>query len=68
MAVVVRKYSGRLFKPKGLDNLLYENPWSSFANCDASQEGAGVGGEGTIGRGVVLCSDGLSPGCGPSVL
>lgn len=47
-------YSGRPFKPKAPDNLLYEKSWFSFTNSEAHHEGAGVGGDITVGKGVVL--------------
>lgn len=36
----IRQYSGRLLKTKGLVDLLWEKPRSSFANSDAHQKGA----------------------------
>lgn len=53
MAAVMRKYSGRLFKSKGMDSLLYEKFGFSFANSDAHQEGTEAGGE-ARGQGLVV--------------
>lgn len=65
MTAVVRKHSGRLFKPTGLDNLLCEKPWFFLANSGAHLEGPGVGGVSTA---VVCCLGGFSAGWVPSVL
>lgn len=63
MAVVMRKCSGRLLKPDGLDNPLCGKPWLSFADSAAHQKGAGIGGNPGGWRGGQAwscCSDGLS--------
>lgn len=64
MTAVMRKHSGRPFKPKGFDNLLREKPWSFFANSEAHPEGPGVGRDRTM----VVCCLGFSTGWGPSGL
>lgn len=55
MAVVMRKYSGRLFKSKGIDNFLCEKSWSSLAESVVHRKALG-GRRGTWAEG----GDGLS--------
>lgn len=54
MVIIMRKYSGNLLKPKGLDNFLYAKPWFSLANSDAHWEGGWLGGDIAVGKVVVL--------------